>query len=387
MRFSWRLATHIAALLLVSSVAGAQSFQLLEATIDDVHAALTSRQITCRGLVQRYLHRIEAYDKAGPRLNTIQFVNPGALREAASLDSSFVASGLVGPLHCVPVLLKDQVETRNMPTTYGSALFAGFVSGRDATIVVRMQEAGAIVLAKTNMGEFASRYVGSAFGAIRNAYDPTRNPSGSSGGTGSGIAANFGMVGIGEDTGGSIRGPAAVHSLVGLRPTVPLVSRHGMMPANPSSDTLGPMARTVKDAAILLDVLAGYDPNDPVTAYAAGQVPDSYVAGLIADGLQGARIGVIREPMDPKTDPASDDYRKVRTVVDRAIGDLRSLGAVVVDPVVVPNLSSVQRTYAGNTFETEEAMNAYLASMPAPPSSLCGPSSCPASSRHGGRRD
>jgi len=361
MRLRWRVATTIAASLLVSSVAGAQSFQLFEATIDDVHAALTSRQITCRELVQRYLDRIEAYDEAGPALNAIQHINPSALQQAESLDSTFAASGPVGALHCIPVLLKDQVETRDMPTTYGSALFEGFVSGRDATIVVRMQEAGAIILAKTNMGEFASRYVGSAFGVIRNAYDPTRNPSGSSGGTGSGIAANFGMVGIGEDTGGSIRGPAAVHSLVGLRPTVPLVSRHGMMPANPSSDTLGPMARTVKDAAILLDVIAGYDPNDPVTAYAAGQVPASYTAGLAAVGLQGVRIGVIREPMDPKTDPESDDYRQVRAVVDRAIADLQSLGAVVVDPVVVPGLDSVQQTYVGNNFETEQAMNAYLA--------------------------
>ena len=359
MRLTWTVA--IAASLLVSSAAGAQSFRLLEATIDDVQAALTAGQITCRELVQRYLDRIEAYDEAGPALNTIQFVNPGALRRAESLDAAFVASGPVGPLHCVPVLLKDQVETRDMPATYGSALFAGFVSGRDATIVVRMKAAGAIVLAKTNMGEFASRYVGSAFGAIRNAYDPRRNPSGSSGGTGSGIAANFGMVGIGEDTGGSIRGPAAVHSLVGLRPTVPLVSRHGMMPANPSSDTLGPITRTVKDAAILLDALAGYDPKDPVTAYAAGHVPDSYAAGLAADGLQGARIGVIREPMDPKTDPESDDYRQVRTVVDTAIADLQSLGAVVVDPVVVPGLDSVQHVYVGNNFETEQAMNAYLA--------------------------
>ena len=361
MRIKSLSATTLAGSLLVSSVAGAQNFQLLEATIDDVHAALTSRQITCSELIQRYLDRIEAYDKAGPALNAIQYINPDALQQAASLDAAFAVSGLGGPLHCVPVLLKDQVETHDMPTTYGSALFAGFVSGRDATIVVRMQEAGAIVLAKTNMGEFASRYVGSAFGAIRNAYDPARNPSGSSGGTGSGIAANFGMVGIGEDTGGSIRGPAAVHSLVGLRPTVPLVSRYGMMPANPSSDTLGPMARTVKDAAMLLDVIAGYDQNDPVTAYAAGHVPDSYAAGLIPDGLRGARIGVIREPMDAKTDPRSDDYRQVRGLVDRAIADLRALGAVVVDPVVVPDLESAQQTYVGNTFETERAMNAYLA--------------------------
>ena len=354
-------AVALAAVLLVSSIASAQSFRLLEATIADVQAALASEQITCRELVQRYLDRIEAYDAAGPALNAIQHVNPDALRAAESLDAAFDQSGPVGPLHCVPVLLKDQVETRDMPTTYGSALFDGFVSGRDATIVVRMQEAGAIILAKTNMGEFASRYVGSAFGAIRNAYDPTRNPSGSSGGTGAGIAANFGMVGIGEDTGGSIRGPSAVHSLVGLRPSVPLVSRHGMMPANPSSDTLGPMTRTVTDAAILLDVIAGYDPHDPVTAYAAGQVPDSYAAGLDADGLRGARIGVIRESMDPKTDAESEDYRQVRAVIDQAIADLRSRGAVVVDSVAVPSLDSVQRTYVANNFETEQAMNAYLA--------------------------
>ena len=354
-------ALGLVAALLGSGVVNAQEFQPLEATIEDVHAALAEREITCRELVQRYLERIEAYDAAGPALNTIQYINPGALQQADSLDAVFSASGPVGPLHCVPVLLKDQVETRDMPTTYGSALFEGFMSGRDATIVARMREAGALVLAKTNMGEFASRYVGSAFGIIRNAYDPTRNPSGSSGGTGAGVAANFGMVGIGEDTGGSIRGPAAVHSLVGLRPTVPLVSRHGMMPANPSSDTLGPMTRTVMDAAILLDVIAGYDPQDPVTAYAEGRMPDSYAVGLDMNGLQGARIGVIRESMDPKTNTESDDYRQVRAVLDRAIADLRSLGAAVVDPVIVPNLDSVQRTYVENNFETERAMNAYLA--------------------------
>ena len=211
------------------------------------------------------------------------------------------------------------------------------------------------------MGEFANRYVGSAFGVIRNAYDPRRNPSGSSGGTGVGIAANFGMVGIGEDTGGSIRGPAAVHSLVGLRPSVPLVSRHGIMPAKPSSDTLGPITRTVMDAAILLDVLVGYDSNDPLTSYAKGRVPDSYTKGLNIDGLRKARIGVIRQSMDSKTDTDSNDYKEIRVVIDQAIEDLRSLGAVVVDPVVVPSLDEVQRTYVENNFETERAMNTYLA--------------------------
>ena len=346
---------------LASSVASAQTFQVLEATIADVHAALASGQISCRALVQQYLDRIDAYDKRGPSLNAIQHINAEALRAADALDESVGASGLVGPLHCVPVLLKDQVETRDMPTTYGSALFDGFVSGRDATIVTRLLDAGAIILAKTNMGEFANGYVGSAFGAIRNAYDPTRNPSGSSGGTAAGVAGNFGLVGIGEDTGGSIRGPAAVHSLVGLRPTVPLVSRYGMLPGKPSTDTLGPITRTVTDAARLLDVLAGHDPNDPITAYAVGRVPDSYVEGLHAESLQGARIGVIREPMHSKADPDSDDYKQVRAVIDRAIDDLRARGAVVVDPVVVPDLDAVERAYVGNNFETEQAVNAYLA--------------------------
>ena len=358
---SWGLALSMA------GVSGAQDFRLVETTIDEAHAAFAAGRLTCRELVRGYLARIEAYDQAGPALNAIRHVNPRALEEAEALDAAFADSGPVGPLHCVPVLLKDQVETRDMPTGYGSALFDGFRSGRDATVVARMREAGAILLAKTNMGEFASRYVGSAFGIIRNAYDPTRNPSGSSGGSGAGVAANFGLVGIGEDTGGSIRGPAAVHGLVGLRPTVPLVSRHGMMPANPSSDTLGPMTRTVRDAAIVLDAIAGYDPNDPVTAYAAGRTPGSYVDGLDPDGLRGARIGVIREPMDAKTDPGSDDYRQVRRLVDRAVADLRRLGAAVLDPVEIPGLDQAQATYVRNNFETEEAMDAYLADLPGAP--------------------
>ena len=248
-----------------------------------------------------------------------------------------------------------------MPTTYGSALFADFVPNRDATIVTRMKEAGALILAKTNMGEFASRYVGSGFGMIRNAYDPRRNPSGSSGGTGVGIAANFGMIGIGEDTGGSIRGPAAVASLVGLRPTLELVSRFGLMPANPTTDTMGPMTRTVMDAAILLGVIAGYDPDDPVTARGFGRVPDSYAEGLDAGGLAGARIGVIRDPMDGSVDPESEGFRQVRARIDAAIADLRRLGAVVVDNVAIEGIDRINTVFGLNSFETEEATDAYLA--------------------------
>ncbi len=353
------------AALVAPTGSSAQSFQISEATIDGVHAAMASGALTCRALVQGYLDRIEAYDQVGPRLNAVQTINPNALAEADRLDVALREDGITGPLHCVPVLLKDQVETSDMPTTYGSALFKDFVSERDATIVTRMKDAGAIILAKTNMGEFASRYVGSAFGVIRNAYDPDRNPSGSSGGTGSGVAANFGMVGIGEDTGGSIRGPAAVANLVGLRPTLELVSTFGMMPANPTQDTMGPMTRTVRDAAILLDAIAGYDPNDAITAYAVDRVPASYTASLSSEGLQGARLGVLREPQSSRTDTLSEDYRKVRAVTDRAIEDLARLGAEVIDPIVIPDFEA--RLQIGNSFETEEAMDAYLAEHPEAP--------------------
>jgi Asp-tRNA(Asn)/Glu-tRNA(Gln) amidotransferase A subunit family amidase len=352
------------------AVVNATPFHLLEATIDDVHAAFRAKRLTCRTLVELYLRRIEAYDKAGPGLNAVQTVNPHALREADRLDAAFTTAGPVGTLHCIPTLVKDQVETSDMPTTFGSVLFKDFVPQRDATIVNRLRNAGAVIIGKSTMGEYAAGYLSSASasGVIRNAYDPRRHASGSSGGSGAGVAANFAMVSIAEDTGGSVRGPAAVSSLVGLRPTVPLVSRHGMLPARPSTDTLGPIARNVRDAALLLDVIAGYDAKDPVTAQAVGQIPKSYTSFLVPDGLKGARIGVIRQPMDPKADPTSDDYRRVKALVDKAIGDLRTLGAEVVDPVTISDLSErVNKPYDGNVFETEPAINSYLAQHPNAP--------------------
>ncbi len=368
-----------AGIALLASPAGAQRFDVMEATIPGVHAALDARRLTCRALVQAYLDRIDAYDKRGPTLNAVQHLNRRALAEADSLDGVQRAKGKRGPLHCVPVLLKDQIETKDMPTSYGSALFKDFVPTRDATAVQRLEAAGAIIIAKTTMGEFAGRYVGSAAGIIRNAYDPTRNPSGSSGGSASAVAANFGLVGIGEDTGGSIRGPAAVSSLVGLRPTLPLVSRFGMLPANPTQDTMGPMTRTVADAARVLDVIAGYDANDPITAYAVGHVPTTYTTALVATALRGARIGVLRFPRDStaaagrrdttisadsiaKRDSAERviraEFARVRVVFDRAVNDLRAQGAVVVDSLVPP---IVPGSRVDNDFETEEATDAYFA--------------------------
>ena len=370
------------ATLLVGAPTPAQQFDVMEATIQGTHAALRTGRLTCRALVQAYLDRIAAYDKIGPALNTVQHLNPRALAEADSLDTVQRAGRPLGSLHCVPVLLKDQIETKDMPTTYGSALFKDFTPQRDATAVERLEAAGAIIIAKTTMGEFAARYVGSGFGIVRNAYDPTRNPSGSSGGTGSGVAANFGLVGIGEDTGGSIRGPAAVNALVGLRPTLPLVSRHGMLPANPTQDTMGPMTRTVWDAALVLDAIAGYDPKDPVTAYAVGQVPATYTATLTPTALRGARIGVLRVRREPPSSqsPTSGDtlaarrdsiarvnaaeFAKVTPTFDRALADLRTAGAVLVDSLAVPVIPGRR---VGNSFETEEATNAYFAEHPNAP--------------------
>jgi Asp-tRNA(Asn)/Glu-tRNA(Gln) amidotransferase A subunit family amidase len=355
----------LALLLAAAAPAHARQFDMVEATIAEAHDAMRDGTLTCRMLVRGYLDRIEAYDKAGPALNTVQTLNPRALDLADSLDAVRGSGQAMPSLHCVPVLLKDQVETSDMPTTFGSALFQEFVSARDATVVTKLRDAGALILAKTTMGEFATRYLGSAFGIVRNAYDPTRNPSGSSGGSGAGVAASFGLVGIGEDTGGSIRGPAAVNGLVGLRPTLPLVSRHGMLPANPTQDTMGPMTRSVTDAAVLLDVMAGYDPEDPITADAVGHVPDSYTDALDTEALRGARIGVLREPMSGRVDTASADFADVVAAIDRAMADLRALGAEVVDSIAIDSLSMLREIF--NVYEVESAIDGYLADLEDPP--------------------
>lgn len=359
-------------LFFVGSSAYAQSneateeFQVVEASISDVRSAIATGNATCTEIVEQYLDRIEAYNLNGPAINAVITVNPQALEEAAELDAAYAQQGFTGSLHCVTVLVKDQVETDDLPTTYGSALFAGFVSPRNATVVDKIESEGAIVIGKATMGEFASAYIGSAFGFCRNVYDLTRNPSGSSCGTGTGVAASFATVGIAEDTGGSTRGPAAVSSAVGLRPTTPLISRYGMLPASPSTDTLGPLTRTVTDTAILLDTLAGYDPNDPITSYTFGNIPETYTSSLLVNGLVGTRIGVIREPLSDDTEPESEDYAKVKTVVDAAIADLEALGAEVVDPVTIPNLRDLLEGSASN-YETEVATNDYLDQLPNSP--------------------
>ncbi len=316
-----------------------EPFRLEEATIDDIHSAFRSGELTCRRLVELYLARIESYDKNGPSLNSIITVNPNVLEEAEALDRSFQQTGeLSGPLHGVPVLVKDQAETAGIRTTFGSTAFEDYTPEKDATAVRRLKDAGALILAKTNLPDFATSWFAysSAGGETKNPYALDRDPGGSSSGTGAAVAANLGAVGIGEDTGGSIRVPSSFDNLVGVRVTTGLVSRAGLSPLVVFQDTAGPMTRTVKDAAMLLDALVGYDPEDPFTAAAAlAHDAGSYAQGLAEGGLSGKRIGVLREAFGPEDDP---DCGQVNEVVEGALGALREAGAEVVDPVVVPDL-------------------------------------------------
>ena len=315
------------------------AFRLEEATIEDIHAAFRSGELTCRRLVELYLARIEAYDKNGPELNAIITVNPKVLDEADELDSSFGRDGeFAGPLHGIPVLVKDQAETAGIRTTFGSVAFEGYVPEEDATAVRRLKEAGALILAKTNLPDFATSWFAysSAGGETKNPYDLERDPGGSSSGTGAAIAANLGAVGIGEDTGGSIRVPSSFDNLVGVRVTTGLISRKGMSPLVVFQDTAGPMTRAVKDAAVLLDVLVGHDPEDPFTAAATlARNAGGYADGLSEGSLGGARIGVLREAFGLDGDP---DSSQVNRVVEGALEAMRGAGAEIVDPVSVPDL-------------------------------------------------
>jgi len=270
-------------------------FAIEEATIARVHQGMKDGTLTCRKLVEEYSARIEAYDQQGPKLNSVIYINPQALEEADALDQKFIASGLSGPLHGIPVLLKDNVDTHDMPTTGGSLSLEGFTPQDDAFITRKFRESGALILAKENLHEFAiwGETISSILGQTLNPYDQTLTPGGSSGGTGASIAVNFGMIGIGTDTINSIRSPASANNLVGIRPTIGLVSRDGIIPYSFTQDTAGPICRTVEDAVRVLDVIAGYDPADDETAWSIGRKPTSYLSFLKEAGLKDKRIGVL----------------------------------------------------------------------------------------------
>lgn len=274
-----------------------EHFEFMETTISKVHQAYLEGSLTAVELIKFYLHRIEAYDKKGPAINSIICVNPNILEEAAAADAYLKEHhALQGPLHGIPVMLKDNFNTSDMPTTAGSIALKGWVPPENAFVVEKLKQAGALILAKTNLHEFAiwGETISSILGQTVNPYDLTRTPGGSSGGTGASIAANIGIIGMGTDTINSVRSPASANSLVGIRPTIGLVSRAGIIPYSLTQDTAGPICRTVEDAVRTLDVIVGYDEKDAETAWSVGQKRDSYIDHLQKDGMEGKRIGILK---------------------------------------------------------------------------------------------
>ncbi|MFB6118763.1 amidase [Halosegnis sp.] len=341
------------------------SFDLTEATIADVHAAMRDGTLTAEALVDGYLARIEAYDDT---LNAVLTVNDAARERARELDAARERDGFVGPLHGVPVLLKDNHDTHDMPTTAGSTALADSQPDRDAFVVEQLRAAGAVVLGKTNLQElsFGVDTVSSLGGATRNAYDLDHRPSGSSGGTAAAVAANLALLGTGSDTCSSVRSPPAFNDCVGVRPTRGLVSRTGIVPLASTQDTAGPIARTVADAARLLEVMAGYDPTDSVTARGADAVPDDGYRPLNADALADARIGVVRSAFglaDESNDAAG--AAAVTDVVEEALSEMAAAGATLVDcEPVDPDYLASARVLG---YEFARDVNAYLAELEDPP--------------------
>jgi amidase len=304
------------------------TFDVTETTVAKTQAAIRSGKVTCRQIVEAYLKRIDAYDQS-TRLNSVVLLNPTALEDADKLDKEFARTHTLRPLQGIAVVVKDNYDTKGLQTTAGSLALKGFVPKEDAFMVKQLREAGAIVLFKSNMAEWAFSPVlteSSIEGITRNPYDLERVPAGSSGGTAAAVAANLAEVGLGSDTGDSIRGPASHNDLVGIRPTMGLTSRDGIIPLNSKADVGGPLARTVADAATVLSVVAGYDPADPVTKESEGKVAKDYTKFLDKNGLRGARIGVFRHYIDASiTDP------EIKALMEKAIVDMKAQGAEVVD--------------------------------------------------------
>ena len=387
------------AALLVAAIAAPRAqtppaLDVHEASIAQIHAAMKAGRLTCRALVEQYLRRIDTFDKNGPALNAIVLTNPEALRQADDLDRRYAQGGPMGPLHCIPMIVKDNFETIGLQSANGSLALAGFVSAKDAFQVKRIKDAGAIVLAKSNMAEWAFtpyETLSSILpGYTKNPYALDRVTAGSSGGTAAAVAASFGAAGLGSDTGNSIRGPSSHQALVGIRSTMGLTSRAGVMPLNLLADIAGPMARTMEDAVTVFQVVVGSDPADPVTAAADSHVGRNfssasggsgggaggggtggtkvppYSASLQRDGLKGARIGVLRFAYERSTQAGvtgDTTDPEVAQVFMRAVDDLRAAGATIVDPAVIEGLDQIRRPQGvGPCMGFKYDINRYLAS-------------------------
>jgi amidase len=338
------------------------AFQIEEATIDGIHDAMRSGETTSAALVDAYRGRIEAIDRDGPRLNSVLGMNERAAERAAELDAELARTGeLSGPLHGIPVLVKDCVETSDIPTTFGSEAIKDYTPKHDAVTVRKLREAGAVILGKTTLPDFATSWFSysSVSGETKNPYDLDRDPGGSSAGTGSSIAANLATVGIGTDCGGSIRLPSSFCGLVGIRSTPGVVPRTGSSYLVIFQDTIGPMARSVADAVTVFDVLAGYDESDPYTAaYVISRAPTSYRAQLAGATLDGARLGLVTNAMGADSDP---DCAAVNEVVRAAADAIRAAGGEVVE-VAIPNLVEHIGATSQYVARSKHDINAFLAS-------------------------
>jgi Asp-tRNA(Asn)/Glu-tRNA(Gln) amidotransferase A subunit family amidase len=346
------LVIALAALVLISGgnpprAQSTGSFEVVEKSISELQAAMAGGRLTSARLVELYLQRIRAYDHAGPRLNSVLHLNPNAARDARSLDTERKQRGPRGPLHGIPALIKDNFDTRDMPTTGASLALLGVVPRADAHQVKRLRDAGVVILGKVNLHELALGLttVSSLGGQTLSPYDLRRAPGGSSGGSGVAAAASFAAFTVGTDTSGSIRIPASHNSLVGLRPTAGLSSRAGIIPFGHTQDTGGPMARSVADVATVLDATVGYDPADPITAASRGRTPASYTSALRADALARARIGVLAELFG-----SAPEDQPVALIVRRAIEDMIRRGATAID-VGIPGL---QQQLAASSLLSQE---------------------------------
>jgi amidase len=344
-------------------VTRAKPFELDEVTITELQARLTSGKLSVVALAKKYLARISEIDNRGPALRSVLELNPDALSIAAALDRERKSKGSRGPMHGIPVLIKDNIATQDrMTTTAGSLALAGSIAPRDAFVVEQLRAAGAVILGKTNLSEWAnfrgerstSGWSGRG-GQTRNPYALDRNPSGSSSGSAVAAAANLCAAAIGTETDGSILSPARFNGVVGLKPTVGLVSRAGIIPISRSQDTAGPMARTVTDAAILLGATTGEDPRDDATAASAGKAHRDYTRFLDADGLHGARIGVARRTFN--------GHPEVTPLMDRLLAEMTRRGAVLIDPIALPPGSGYASEFEVLSYEFKAGLNAYLADL------------------------
>jgi len=320
------------------SAAAVKEFEFDEKTIDDFERGFQSGELTSRSVTEKYLARIQEIDKSGPTVNSVIEVNPDALQIAEALDQERKSKGARGPLHGIPVLIKDNIDTGDrMSTTAGSLALVGSRPANDAFVAAQLRKAGAVILGKTNLSEWANIRSGHSTsgwsgrgGLTRNPYALDRNPCGSSSGTGAGVSANLCVVGVGTETDGSVVCPSSANGLAGLKPTVGLVSRTGIIPISHSQDTSGPMARTVRDVAILLSAMAGADPEDSATADSQRKQYPDYTKFLDPGGLKGARLGIGRKYFG-----FSD---AVDQLMETLIGEMKKAGAEIIDPADIPTM-------------------------------------------------